>query len=83
MPRKYRHISDYEKEIIKMYEQGMSLRRIGERLGFTLKEMRDFKTRYNKKQRMIAENQYTRKADYAKRKENCHRRFKSWTNLPK
>lgn len=25
MPRKYRHISDYEKEIIKMYEQGMSL----------------------------------------------------------
>ncbi|MDD6355308.1 MAG: helix-turn-helix domain-containing protein [Oscillospiraceae bacterium] len=53
MTRKYRHISDYEKEIIKMYEQGMSLRRIGERLGFTLKEMRDFKTRYNKKQRMI------------------------------
>lgn len=25
MSRKYRHISDYEKEIIKMYEQGMSL----------------------------------------------------------
>ena len=24
MPRKYRHISDYEKEIIKMYEQGVS-----------------------------------------------------------
>lgn len=36
-----------------MYEQDMSLRKIGERLGFTLKEMRDFKTRYNKKQRMI------------------------------
>lgn len=36
MTRKYRHISDYEKEIIKMYEEGLSLRRIGERLGFNI-----------------------------------------------
>lgn len=52
MPRKFRHISDYEEEIIKMYEDGMNLRTIGEKLGFTYKEMRDFKTRYNKKQRI-------------------------------
>lgn len=53
MPRKYRHIEEYEKEIIEMYEDGKCLREIGETLGFTYKEMRDFKTRYNKKQRII------------------------------
>ena len=54
MPRKYRHISDYENEIIKMWNNGQSLKEIGNLLGFTHKEMKDFKTRYNKKQRLIA-----------------------------
>ena len=53
MSRKYRHISDYEEEIIRMVNEGQTLREIGNQLGFTHKEMRDFKTRYNKKQRMI------------------------------
>ena len=53
MSRKYRHISEYETEIINMVNQGMTLREIGNKLGFTHKEMRDFKTRYNKKQRML------------------------------
>ena len=53
MSRKYRHISDYETEIITMVNQGQCLREIGNQLGFTHKEMRDFKTRYNKKQRLI------------------------------
>lgn len=39
MPRKYRHIEEYEKEIIKMYEEGKCLREIGETLGFTYKEI--------------------------------------------
>ena len=51
MARKYRHISDYENEIIGMWNNGKTLREIGEILGFTFNEMQDFKTRYNKKQR--------------------------------
>ncbi len=54
MTRKYRHISDYENEIIQMWSKGKSLREISEKLGFSYKEVRDFKTRYNKKQRKIA-----------------------------
>lgn len=53
MPRKYRHIQEYEKEILELINQGNTLREIGDRSGFTYKQMRDFKTRYNKKQRMI------------------------------
>ena len=42
MPRKYSHIQEHEKEIIELRSQGMTLRQIGEKLGFTHKEMRDF-----------------------------------------
>ena len=51
MPRSYRQISQYEKEIIELYNQGMTLRAIAEKLGFTHKQVQEFKTRYNKKQR--------------------------------
>ena len=54
MPREYRHIAGYEKEIIRLWEEGKTLRQIGEMLGFTHKQMKDFKTRYNQKQRKIA-----------------------------
>ena len=54
MPREYRHIEGYEKEIIRPWEEGKTLRQIGEMLGFTHKQMNDFKTRYNQKQRKIA-----------------------------
>ena len=54
MARKYGHIELYEKEIIQLWEEGKSLREIGELLGFTLKQVQDFKTRYNRKQRKIA-----------------------------
>ena len=54
MPREYRHIEGYEKEIIRLVKEGKTLRQIGEMLGFSYKQMRDFKTRYNQKQRKIA-----------------------------
>ena len=54
MPREYRHIEEYEKEIIQLWEEGKTLREIGEHLGFSYKQLRNFKTRYNKKQRRIA-----------------------------
>ena len=45
------HIQEYEERIIKLYNQGESLREIGNKLGFTYKQMRKFKTGYDKKQR--------------------------------
>lgn len=61
MSKKYTHIIKYELEIINMINQGMTLREIGNKLGFTYQEMRDFKTRYNKKQRMIEAGKAIRK----------------------
>ena len=61
MSRKYRHISEYETEIISMVNQGLTLREIGNKLGFTKNEMQDFKTRYNTKQRMLAAGKVTMK----------------------
>ena len=61
MSRKYRHISEYETEIINMVNQGLTIREIGNRLGFTHREMRNFKTRYNKKQRMVEAGKALRK----------------------
>ena len=48
MAREYRHIQEYEKEIIEMIEKGDTLREIGKKLGFTYEQMSNFKTRYIK-----------------------------------
>ena len=53
MARNYRHIQKYEKEILELKEQGSTLRQIGERLGFSRKQVHNFITRYNEKQRKI------------------------------
>ena len=54
MSREYRHMEEYEEGIIRLYEEGRTLREIGEKFGFSYKQMRNFKTRYNEKQRKIA-----------------------------
>ena len=54
MPRKYTHIQDHEKEILELREEGMTLREIGETLGFSYKTVREFITRYNRRQRKLA-----------------------------
>ena len=69
MPRNYRHVQDYEKEILELIKQGKTLREIGNKLGFTYKQMRDFKTRYNKKQRMIEAGKVIRKKGRSYKKE--------------
>ena len=53
MPRKYRHISKYEKEIMEMKSQGKTLRAIGEKYGFTYEQVHNFISRHNKNQRML------------------------------
>lgn len=53
MGKSYRHISNYEKEILELREQGLSKREICEKLGFTKKQITNFITRYNRKQDKI------------------------------
>ena len=54
MARSYGHIQQYEKEIFALKEQGLTQKQIGERLGFTKKQVKEFFHRYNEKQRKIA-----------------------------
>lgn len=54
MPRSYEHIQDYEQEILELRKQGYSKREICEILGFSLKQLTNFITRYNTKQRKLA-----------------------------
>lgn len=53
MPRSYRHIQEYETEILSLKGQGKTLQEIGNKFGFTRKQVHSFITRYNTKQRKI------------------------------
>ena len=54
MPRSYRNILMYEQEILSLKSEGKSLREIGEQLGFSKKQVHNFITRHNERQRKIA-----------------------------
>ena len=54
MARSYQHIKEYEEEILRLKAEGNTTREIGEQLGFTKKQIHNFVTRYNAKQRKIA-----------------------------
>ena len=54
MPRSYRHMQDYEKEIMELREQGLTGRQIQEKFGFSKKQYENFITRYNRRQDKIA-----------------------------
>ena len=54
MAKRYRHIKEYEEEILRLKAEGKTNREIGEMLGFTKKQVVNFNTRYNTKQRKIA-----------------------------
>ena len=53
MARSYQHIQQYKKEILELKEQGLTSKQIGEQLGFSQKQVRNFITRYNAKQRKV------------------------------
>ncbi len=53
MPRSYRHIKDYEKEIEELKNEGYTSREIGNKLGFSYKQMRNFFYRRNANQRKV------------------------------
>ena len=54
MPRGYRHIQEYEKEILELRAQGKAGREIREKFGFSKKQYDNFITRYNRRQDKIA-----------------------------
>ena len=53
MLRSYRHIQEYETEILSLKGQGKTLQEIGNKFGLTRKQVHNFITRYNTKQRKI------------------------------
>ncbi len=53
MPRSYRYIQQYEKEILRLKEEGCTKREIGEKLGFSKDQIHNFFCNYNRKQRKI------------------------------
>ena len=54
MARSYRHIKEYETEILSLREQGKTQREIGEQLGFTTKQVEEYFKRYHRNQRKLA-----------------------------
>ena len=54
MPREYRHIKQYEKEIFALKEQGLTYREIGERLGFPREKIKEFFRRYHRNQKKLS-----------------------------
>ena len=54
MPRSYRHIKEYEKEILELKAQGCTLSEIGQKYGFTRNQVHNFISRYNINQRKLA-----------------------------
>ena len=71
MARSYRHIQQYEKEILELKGKGLTLKEIGERLGFTHKQIHNFITRYNEKQRKIAAGIALRKKGRPSKDDKC------------
>ena len=54
MARSYRHIKEYEEEILRLKAEGKTKREIGEQLGFTKIQIHNFISRYNEQQRKIS-----------------------------
>ena len=54
MSREYRHIQEYEKEIMELRAQGKTGREIREKFGFSKKQYENFINRYNRRQDKIA-----------------------------
>ena len=54
MSREYRHIQQYEKEILELKAKGYTNREVGEKFGFTKRQLENFINRYNRRQEKIA-----------------------------
>ena len=53
MSREYRHLQQYEKEILRLKEEGLKHREIAEKFGLTKEHIKQFFNRYNRKQKKL------------------------------
>ena len=53
MSRSYRHIEEYTEEIMRLRAEGKTRRKIGETLGFSKEQIKNFINRYNRKQEKL------------------------------
>ena len=53
MSREYRHLQQYEKEILRLKEEGLTHREIAEKFGLTKEHIKQFFNRYNRKQKKL------------------------------
>ncbi len=53
MSKRYGHLKQYEKEILSLKEQGVTLKGIGDKLGFSKEQIKDFLKRYRRNQARI------------------------------
>lgn len=53
MSREYRHLQQYEKEILRLREEGLTHREIAEKFGLTKEHIKQFFNRYNRKQKKL------------------------------
>ncbi len=53
MPREYRHIKQYENELLDLRNQGQTYKEIADRMGFSKKQIEKFFERYRINQRKI------------------------------
>lgn len=56
MSRNYRHIQEYEPEIIRLKKEEATQREIGEKLRYSFKQIHNFHYRHNSNQKKIASN---------------------------
>lgn len=54
MPRSYRHIKEYEKEIYELKRKGLTNREIAEKFGFELEQVKGLIKRHNADERKLA-----------------------------
>ena len=53
MPRKYRYIKEYEKELHELKLEGLTLKEIGDKFGFSREQVKEFFKRERRKERKI------------------------------
>ena len=54
MLREYRHIKQYGKELLELKSQGLALREIGDKFGFTREQVTEYFKHERRKERKLA-----------------------------
>ena len=55
MPREYRCIKQYEKELFELKSQGLTLQQIGDKFGFSREQIKEYFKRERRKERKLVE----------------------------